>query len=182
MSTQPGQTGMKPGITLPLQIILGLIVIILTGSIVYVFKFSFREKIGIPQPVNFSHRVHVNDKKISCYMCHPEAMSTARAGIPALETCMLCHARIAVTYPEIAKLRNFYFQGKPVLWNKVYYLPDFVFFNHSVHIHRQIDCSQCHGNVPLMDRIVAQQEFQMGFCVKCHRRTKATTDCFTCHR
>jgi hypothetical protein len=182
MSQQPGQTGLKPRITLIVQIALGLLLIVLCGVVIYIFNFHFQERIGIAQPVSFSHRVHVNDKKISCYLCHPEAMSTARAGIPPLETCMLCHARIAVTYPEIAKLRSYYFDNRPIAWNKVYYLPDFVYFNHSLHIHRQIDCSQCHGNVALMDRVVPQQEFQMGFCVECHRRTKATTDCFTCHR
>ncbi len=179
MSEQPG---MKPGIDIPVQVVLGLIAIIVTGSLIYVFNFYGKGKIGIEQPVFFSHRVHVNDKKISCFMCHPEAMTTARAGIPALETCMLCHARIAVTYPEIAKLRGFYFEKRPVAWNKVYYLPDFVYFNHSMHIHRRIDCSQCHGNMPLMDRVVKQQDFIMGFCIECHRKTKATIDCFTCHR
>ena len=157
-------------------------VIALAGALIYGFNFYRRTGIGPKQPIPFSHRVHVHVKKISCFMCHPEAMDTANAGIPPLQTCMLCHSRIIVTYPWIKKLRAHYFEGRPVLWEKVYSLPGFVYFDHSVHIHRSIDCSHCHGNVPLMDRIVKQQDFTMGFCINCHKKNKATHDCFTCHR
>jgi hypothetical protein len=176
------ETGMKEKRTLRYQVAIAVIVILLTGALVYGLIFYGRPRLGIEQPIPFSHRVHANDKKISCFFCHPEAMSTARAGVPPLETCMLCHARIAITYPPIAKLRKHYFGNKPVLWARVHILPEFVYFDHSMHIHRQIDCSRCHGNVPHMDRIVLQQKLEMGFCIGCHKDNYVTHDCFVCHR
>jgi len=164
------------------QAFIGFWVILLIGFLLYAFNFYYKADIGTEQPIPFSHRVHVTEKKLSCFVCHPETMSTARAGVPPLETCMLCHHRIIVTYPPIQKLREHFFQGKPVIWKRIYALPDFDYFDHSVHIHRGIDCSKCHGNVPLMDRIVLNQKLEMGFCIQCHRDNKASHDCFTCHR
>lgn len=174
--------GLKGKRSVRYEMVIGAVVIVLFGVLMYAFNFYARSRIGVEQPVPFSHRVHVNDKKISCFFCHPEAMQTARAGIPPLETCMLCHARIAVTYPPIAKLREQYFGNKPVFWNRIHVLPEFVYFDHSMHIHRQVDCSYCHGNVPQMDRIVLQQKLEMGFCIGCHKKTKTSHDCFLCHR
>ncbi len=174
--------GLKTEIDIRLQAILAAIAVILFGLTVYGFVFYGRGVLGEEQPIPFSHRVHANDKKIGCFMCHPEAMTTARAGIPPLETCMLCHKRIAVTYPPIRDLRDHYFKNKPVAWKRVHILPDFVYFDHSMHIHRRIDCSYCHGNVLLMDRIVLQQKLEMGFCIGCHKKNKVTHDCFVCHR
>ncbi len=176
------RTGMKEHRTLRYQLAIAVLVIVATGLLVYGLFFYAWPRMGDEQPIPFSHRVHANDKKISCFFCHTEAMTTARAGIPPLETCMLCHARIAVTYPPIAKLRDHYFSNKPVLWQRIHILPEFVYFDHSMHIHRQIDCSICHGNVPHMDRIVLQQKLEMGFCIGCHKKNKVTHDCFVCHR
>ena len=176
------QTSMKEKHSLRLQVPLGLLAILFSGVLIYGFVFYARGRIGKEQPIPFSHRVHVNDKKISCFFCHPEAMSTARAGVPPLETCMLCHARIAVAYPPIEKLRKHYFENKPVLWTRIHILPEFVYFDHSMHIRRQIDCGYCHGNVAQMDRVVLQQKLEMGFCVGCHKATKTSHDCYICHR
>ncbi len=176
------QSGMKEKQTFRYQFGIAVLVIMMMGLLVYGLLFYARPRMGDEQPIPFSHRVHANDKKISCFFCHPESMSTARAGIPPLETCMLCHARIAVTYPPIQNLRKHYFDNTPVLWQRVHILPEFVYFDHSMHIHRQIDCSVCHGNVPRMDRIVLQQKLKMGFCIGCHKENRVTHDCFVCHR
>ncbi|MFA5515027.1 MAG: cytochrome c3 family protein [Desulfuromonadales bacterium] len=154
-----------------------LLLLILWG-----YRWYFPQRIGPEQPVAFSHRVHVDVKKISCVLCHDQVMHTANAGIPAMETCMLCHARVIITHPQIQKVREHYFRGEPILWEKVYETPDFVYFNHALHLNRSIDCSRCHGNVSLMDRIELAQPLTMGFCISCHREYKATVDCFTCHR
>jgi hypothetical protein len=138
--------------------------------------------LGQRQPIPFSHRVHVHAKKIGCLMCHSQAATTARAGIPPLETCLLCHDRIIRTYPYIALLREHYRSGRPVVWERVNWLPEFVYFTHAMHVRREIDCGRCHGNVALMDRVVPAREFRMGFCIQCHRENRATHDCFTCHR
>ncbi|MFO0753884.1 MAG: cytochrome c3 family protein [Thermodesulfovibrionales bacterium] len=168
--------------TLWRQFFLAVCTALLAGVLIYGFTAYKPFQIGPEQPIPFSHRVHAGQKKISCFLCHPEAMRTARAGVPPLQTCMLCHARIVVTFPPVRKLREHYFQGKPVFWKRVYSLPDFVYFDHAVHLHRSIDCSACHGDVPSMDRITPVQEITMGFCIGCHKRNNATHDCFACHR
>ena len=109
-------------------------------------------------------------------------MQGSRAGVPALETCMLCHKRIIITHPEIRKLRALYDQRVPVEWVKVYELPEFVYYDHESHIRRQVDCGGCHGDVQAMDRLVPPRELTMGFCVQCHRDNKVSHDCLKCHR
>ncbi len=161
---------------------LSLLILALLGTSVLLYFFYYQSRIGPEQPVPFSHRVHVNEKHISCFFCHEGAVNSARAGIPPLETCMLCHSRIIIHHPEIENLRAHYEANTPVEWKKIYDLPDFAFFNHSVHMYRKIDCSRCHGNVNDMDRIEQVQEFKMNFCIDCHRENSATTECFTCHR
>jgi hypothetical protein len=138
--------------------------------------------IGKAQPIPFSHRFHVTEKRLSCFMCHPGAISTARAGVPPLETCMLCHRHIIVTYPEIEELRRHYDRRVTVEWEKVNDVPEFVYFDHSVHIRRGFDCSTCHGDVAGMDRVTAPYDLVMGFCVRCHRDQQFSHDCFICHR
>jgi hypothetical protein len=137
--------------------------------------------LGIEQPIPFSHRVHAGDKQISCLMCHSHALTRAVAGIPPVETCMLCHSRIIIHYPPIEEVRGHYEKKQPLLWARVSDLPDLVHFNHSVHLAAGFDCGRCHGAVKAMDRIVPQQRFRMGFCIQCHRENNATHDCFACH-
>lgn len=141
----------------------------------------YPDQIGPEQPIHFSHRVHATDKGISCLMCHTHAVDTDRSGVPPLETCMMCHSRIITTHPEIVALREHYESGKPVEWVRVGDLPDFAHFSHRMHVRRGFDCSRCHGDVASMDRVKAQQSFQMGFCVQCHRDNQQSVDCFLCH-
>ncbi len=137
--------------------------------------------IGTKQPIPFSHRVHAGDKQIGCLMCHPFALDRAVAGIPPIETCMLCHSRIIIHYPAIEQVRRHHDMNEPIWWVRVSYLPDLVHFNHSMHLKMGVDCGHCHGDVKGMDRIVLPQTFEMGFCIQCHRDYAGTRDCFTCH-
>jgi hypothetical protein len=137
---------------------------------------------GPQQPIPFSHRFHAGEKQISCLMCHTGAVDTPRAGLPPLETCMLCHKRIITTYPQIKELREHYEAGQPIEWVRVNHLPEFVYFNHEAHIRRGVDCSKCHGDVSAMDRVVPSPELLMGFCVQCHRDENVSHDCLVCHR
>ncbi len=134
------------------------------------------------QPIPFSHRVHATVKKISCVYCHPGVLTTARAGVPPLSTCIHCHDRIIVHHPEIEKLRGHYDRGEPVAWTRIHALPEFVYFTHSQHIHAGVDCGRCHGDVAHMDRIELAHDLLMGFCVQCHRDEKVSHDCWICHR
>jgi predicted CXXCH cytochrome family protein len=137
--------------------------------------------LGAKQPISFSHRVHAGKKEIGCVMCHPGVFKTPVAGIPPVETCMLCHSRIIIHYPEIEKVRRHYEEGRPILWVRVNNLPDLAHFDHSMHIASGIDCGKCHGDVKSMDRIVLAPKITMGFCIQCHRERNATRDCFACH-
>ena len=137
---------------------------------------------GLEQPIPFSHRIHVTEEHLSCIMCHPGVIDTPRAGVPPLETCMLCHSRIIINHPEIVKLREHYENGVPVKWVRVNTLPDFVYFNHEMHVRAGFDCGKCHGDVASMDRITQANDFLMGFCVQCHRDEKFSHDCLICHR
>jgi predicted CXXCH cytochrome family protein len=160
---------------------IAVLLLVVAAALIY-FDFPYPVGLGPRQPIPFSHRVHVHTKRLSCFMCHTEAARSSRAGIPPLETCLLCHARIIRTHPYIAKLRDHYARNQPVIWERVNWLPEFVYFNHSMHIQRGIDCSRCHGDVSSMDRVLKARKFEMGFCISCHKENRATHDCFTCHR
>ncbi|GFO58877.1 class III cytochrome C domain protein [Geomonas silvestris] len=151
-------------------------------AVLVLFNLPYPAGLGPRQPIPFSHRVHAHTKRISCLMCHTEVARSSRAGIPPLETCLLCHQRIIRTFPYIEKLRQYFRENRPVVWQRVNWVPEFVYFTHSMHIRRGIDCSICHGDVERMDRVVTAHKFEMGFCIGCHKRNKATHDCFTCHR
>ena len=156
------------------------LVVLAAGIVIAVLLYPSR--IGPKQPIPFSHRVHAHDKKISCFLCHPGAHYSSTAGVPEVETCMLCHSKIIITYPQIEDLREHYFDSSAIAWVRVTKLPDYVYFDHSVHVQRGVDCGKCHGNVQGMDRIQLAHDLNMGFCVQCHRDNNATHDCFTCHR
>lgn len=163
--------------------LISIAVVLLLIVMMLIYIFYYRNRIGPEQPIHFSHRVHVNDKQISCVLCHEGAIRTKLADIPPLQTCMLCHDRIITNHQEIRNLRNHYFNNEPVEWVRaIDKVPDFVFFNHSIHIFRQIDCSECHGNIREMDRVKQVKDFEMGMCMKCHREKGASLDCYACHR
>jgi hypothetical protein len=142
---------------------------------------SYPGDIGAKQPIPFSHRVHAGDKQIGCLVCHPGAFTTPVAGLPPVETCMLCHIRIIIHYPPIEQVREHYEQDKPIWWVRVSYLPDLAHFDHSMHLTSGVDCGKCHGDVKAMDRLVLPRQLTMGFCIECHRENNATHDCFACH-
>ncbi len=150
--------------------------------LVWLYGFRYQSRIGPEQPIPFSHLIHANNKEISCVFCHDGTLKTGPAGIPPLERCMLCHSRVIIHHPEIEKLHAYYNSGTPVEWIRVEEIPDFVYFNHSLHVFRQIDCSECHGDIRKMDRVEVVNQFKMGFCINCHEEKGASTDCFTCHR
>ncbi len=139
-------------------------------------------KIGLQQPIPFSHRLHTTEKQLSCVFCHSGAIDSDVAGIPPLETCILCHSKIIIHYPQIADLREHYDKKIPIEWQRVNVLQEFVFFSHQAHIQSGVDCGKCHGDVKQMDRIEMKKAFNMGFCIQCHKDVQVSRDCFMCHR
>jgi predicted CXXCH cytochrome family protein len=121
------------------------------------------------QPVEFDHRHHVRDDGIQCLYCHSAAERSANAGVPATAVCMGCHTQVWNDSPLLEVVRRSYFSGKPINWKRVHDLPDFVYFNHSVHIARGLPCARCHGDVGSMGRVEQVQPLTMGWCLDCHR-------------
>jgi len=123
----------------------------------------------IEQPIPFSHQHHVRDDGIDCRYCHASVETSAFAGIPPLATCMTCHAILYNDAPLLAPLRAAYAGHATIAWNRVHDLPDFVYFDHSIHVSKGVGCSTCHGRVdrmPLMRRVVS---LDMQWCLACHR-------------
>ncbi len=146
------------------------------------YEYAYTMRIGPKQPIPFSHRLHAGKKGIGCLMCHEGAISTARAGVPPEQTCLLCHSHIIVEFPQILDLTEHYEKNEPILWERVNKLPDYVYFNHSMHLAAAVDCGVCHGDVKAMDRITPAHKLDMGYCIQCHRDNHVSHDCFTCHR
>lgn len=126
-----------------------------------------------PQPIKFDHRHHVRDDGISCFYCHTDARRAATAGMPAASICMGCHAQVWKDSDELEPLREAYFSGAGLAWERVTRLPDFVFFDHSIHIAKGVGCVTCHGRVDLMAQVYAVKPFTMHFCLDCHRAPEA---------
>lgn len=144
----------------------------------YVFP---RTGIGPKQPIYFSHRVHAGVKRIQCRFCHPFVERSQHAGLPTMEKCFFCHNYVIPMHPQLQEERKHLLEGKPVRWVRLFFVPDFVKFRHEPHLRRGFECSQCHGPVAEMDRL-PRVDFQMGFCIRCHRRYGAQLDCWlACH-
>jgi hypothetical protein len=153
--------------------IFALVLLVVEGILilgVYFRSNYFRQvNVAIEQPVAFSHQLHVNVVGTDCRYCHTSVDQSYFANIPATETCMTCHSQIKTYSPLLEKVRESYATGKPIEWVKVYDLPNFVYFNHSIHVNKGIGCSTCHGQVNNMPVVWQQQALYMGWCLNCHR-------------
>jgi hypothetical protein len=123
----------------------------------------------VEQPIQFSHLHHVTDDGIDCRYCHTSVETSAFAGIPPTKTCMNCHSQLFTTEPILEPVRASFREDKPLHWVRVHDLPDFVYFNHSIHIKKGIGCESCHGRVDQMPLMVQEQSLQMEWCLNCHR-------------
>jgi hypothetical protein len=133
------------------------------------------------QPLAFSHKVHAGDNGIHCLYCHRSAAKSPVAGLPAVATCRACHQFISPDAPEVVKLMQYWDKREPIPWVRVYGVPDHVYFPHMMHLRAGLQCAACHGEVAAMERISRSRELDMGWCLDCHRRNKASIDCWTCH-
>jgi hypothetical protein len=121
------------------------------------------------QPVQFSHKHHVGDDGIDCRYCHTSVETAASAGIPSTTVCMNCHKQIWADSPYLEPVRASFETGKPIEWIRVHDLPDYVYFNHSIHVNKGIGCSSCHGRVDQMPLMYKVNTLYMQWCVECHR-------------
>ena len=141
-------------------------------------RSSANTKVDTPldQPVPFSHEHHVNELGIDCRYCHTSVETSSSAGIPPTHTCMSCHSQIWTNSPLLEPIRESYRSDRPIQaadgtvgWNRLNKVPDFVYFNHSIHINRGISCNICHGPVEKMQLTYRGRPFFMAWCIGCHR-------------
>jgi hypothetical protein len=122
------------------------------------------------QPVPFSHKHHAGELGIDCRYCHTSVAESSFAGLPPTATCMSCHSRIWTNAPLLEPVRASYRSGKSIEWTRVNAVPDFVYFNHSIHLKKGIGCTTCHGPVAEMPLTWRANTMQMQWCIECHRQ------------
>ncbi len=121
------------------------------------------------QPVPFSHNHHNAGEGIDCRYCHTSVETSGFAGIPPTKTCMNCHSQIWTNAPMLEPVRESYRTGQSLVWTRVNRLPDFVYFDHSIHINKGVGCNVCHGPVDKMPLMYNYASLQMEWCLNCHR-------------
>jgi hypothetical protein len=157
---------------LPLQIILYLFVLggIASAGINYYATNKWANVGYAPvQPVPYSHALHAGQLGIDCRYCHSNVEKSGFANLPTSQTCMNCHSQVKADSPLLAPIRKSYETGEPVPWVQIHAVPDYVYFNHSVHVTRGISCVECHGRVDQMEVVAQDKSLTMGFCLECHR-------------
>ena len=121
------------------------------------------------QPIQFSHERHVGGNGIDCRYCHSSVENSSFAGIPPTKTCMNCHSQIFSNSPFLEPVRQSSQSGASIQWTRIHDLPDFVYFNHSIHVHKGVGCTTCHGQVDRMPLMWQEHSLQMEWCLECHR-------------
>lgn len=157
---------------LPLLIIVGAVLSAtgVTAGVWYYFTNKYTDVGYMPvQPVAFSHNIHAGQLGIDCRYCHNAVEKSWYANIPASSVCMNCHSQVRKDDPKLAVVRDSYATGEPIHWIQIHKLPDYVFFNHSVHVNRGIGCVECHGPINQMDEVYQAKPLSMTFCLECHR-------------
>jgi hypothetical protein len=128
-----------------------------------------QEHVSREQPIQFSHERHVAGNGIDCRYCHTSVEDSAVAGIPPTKTCMNCHSQIFSTSPFLEPVRESFRSDKSIRWTRVHDLPDFAYFNHSIHVNKGVGCATCHGPVDKMPLMRKEASLQMAWCLDCHR-------------
>ena len=140
-----------------------------TTSAIFWSPYTTYVDLPLEQPVPFSHKHHVGDDGIDCRYCHNSTETSAFAGIPSTHICMTCHAQLWTEAPLLAPVRASLTTNQPLRWNRINDLPDFVYFNHSIHIAKGVGCSTCHGQLDRMPLTWRTQTLYMKWCLECHR-------------
>ena len=140
---------------------------------------------GVTQPIAFNHRKHTQDLQLECEFCHPRVRTGAHPGLPALETCAMCHQAPLGTSREAARVTEYVTQQRPLVFVKLFRLPAHVYYTHRRHVGiAGLECRLCHGDIALTVRPPRRPlvSISMKFCLDCHRRSAQTLDCNACHR
>jgi len=135
-----------------------------------------------PGEVPFDHTIHAGKYEIPCIDCHAYADKSAVAGLPSGRKCMGCHKFIDKDKPGVQRLASRFAAGESLEWQRVFYLPDYIYFSHRMHIRADVACADCHGDVAAMKTVTQDRPFTMGRCLTCHEQRHASRDCITCHK
>jgi len=152
-----------------------VLVVILGGAAFYAYTQIARSSyltgqfLERQQPVQFSHKHHVGDDGIDCRYCHVTVETTASASLPPTQTCMNCHSQIWADSPYLEPVRASFRDNKPIEWERVHDLPEYTYFNHSIHVAKGVGCSTCHGQIDEMPAVFQENTLQMEWCIACHR-------------
>jgi hypothetical protein len=149
---------------LSLVLFLGWLVFTLMRS-----SWATKQDEFVEQPIQFSHAHHVGGMGIDCRYCHTSVEKSSFAGIPPTKTCMNCHSQIWAGAPILEPVRASFRNNTPLSWTRVHDLPDFVYFNHSIHVKQGVGCATCHGPVDKMPLVYQSAPLTMSWCLDCHR-------------
>lgn len=153
--------------------LLAIPAIAIGGLMVYVRSpYVTNQQKPYEQPIEFDHRHHAGDERIDCRYCHWTVEKAPSAGIPSTTVCMSCHAQVWNKSPYLTEVRKAFFSDQGIPWVRVHNLPDFVYFNHSIHVAKGVGCVTCHGRVDQMGAITQYAPLTMGWCIDCHRDPK----------
>jgi Cytochrome c7 and related cytochrome c len=146
-------------------------IVVLVATLAAINRSSYLTEVGVArnQPVQFSHKHHVSDDGIDCRYCHTSVENSAFAGIPSTKICMNCHSQIWPESPILEPVRESFRTGKSLEWTRVHNLPGFVYFDHSIHVHKGVGCTTCHGRVDQMPLMWRENTLYMEWCLECHR-------------
>jgi hypothetical protein len=155
------------------SIIITLVVVAGLGGMAFELgadsSYTTNQGVARTQPIPFSHTHHVGSMGIDCRYCHNTVETSAYANIPPTKTCMNCHSQIWVNSPTLEPVRASYRTDQSIPWVKVHDLPDFVYFNHSIHVKKGVGCETCHGRVDEMPLMSQKNNLEMRWCIDCHR-------------
>lgn len=157
---------------LPAMVIAGGLLVggVVTAGVTYYMTPKY-SRVGYKpvQPVAFSHAIHADQLGMDCRYCHNGVEKSWYSNVPAASTCMNCHNQVLKDDPKLAPVRESAATGKPIAWVQLHKTPDYVYFNHSVHVNRGVSCVHCHGPVNKMDEVRHSKSLGMSFCLECHR-------------
>ena len=158
--------------SLPLVLLVGAALVgggVAAGVTIYLTPKYTRAGYQPVQPVPFSHKIHAGQLGVDCRYCHNGVEKSWFSNLPGASTCMNCHNQVLKDDPRLAIVRDSAANNTPVPWVQVHIVPDYVYFNHSVHVTRGISCVSCHGRVDQMTEVREVKSMSMSFCLDCHR-------------
>jgi hypothetical protein len=155
------------------SVVVGLVLLAATGGALFEViadsTYATRQGDAREQPIPFSHAHHVGSMGIDCRYCHTSVDNSDWAVIPPTKTCMNCHSQIWINSSTLEPVRESFRTNQSIKWTKVYDLPDYVYFNHSIHVKKGVGCETCHGRVDQMPLMYQNPSLQMRWCLDCHR-------------